>query len=566
LCKDHNLDDLVVVKALLSSDLERGIADVFAEGQALRRLNHPAIIRLWDCGFADAVNRNRPFLVMEYFDGMTLEEYVSRHGPLPPPDLLPVAHAVAEGLHAAHARGIWHRDVKPANLLLRRGPEGAGEPTWEVKLIDFGLALKQSVIQATVSKPVARTCVLGYSVAGTLDYAAPEQLGKLEGVAVGPYSDVYGFGKTLCYALFKTVQPLRKHWRSVPEPFADLLEQCLEENPGDRPKQFAEVLQRMGTIKTGGAGAVAAPRTGRDMEAMGPTVTPLPKPLSPVPVRQGKTVEARPIFTNSLGMRLALIPPGTFLMGAPEAENQAQEDERPQHGATITKPFHLGVYPVTVGNFRRFTQAAEFLTEAQRDGKGAYAWTGKEWKLHPQINWQNPGWTLSQEEPVVCVSWNDAKAFCDWLSSKEGRFYRLPTEAEWEYACRAGTSSPFCLGNSLSSSQANFDGRSPYGGAATGRFLKSASKVGAYLPNAFGLYDVHGNVWEWCADWYNENYYKGCPELDPHGSTEGTLRVMRGGSWQSAGKDCRAARRYGGAPGYRSTCIGFRVVSAAEAP
>src|SRR5213078_4265313 len=154
----------------------------------------------------DPAARARPFLVMEFFDGPTLAEHVDREGALPVADFLEMARQVAEALQAAHSQAILHRDVKPGNLLVRR--EGRG---WQVRLIDFGLALRQSVLQSNSSGSSARS-VLGYSIAGTLDYAAPEQLGRLPGVAVGPPTDVYGFGKLCCYALFKTVQPLRKHW------------------------------------------------------------------------------------------------------------------------------------------------------------------------------------------------------------------------------------------------------------------------------------------------------------------------------------------------------------------
>src|SRR5262249_45820424 len=147
------------------------------------------------------------------------------------------------GLYAAHAHGILHRDVKPANLLARKAD---GE--WRVKLIDFGLALRQAVVQATVAslRGVSGNA-LQASVAGTIDYAPPEQMGRLPGATVGPAADVYGFGKTCCFALFRTPQPLRKHWKSVPDKLADLLEQCLAEDPKERPSNFAEVLDRLGS-------------------------------------------------------------------------------------------------------------------------------------------------------------------------------------------------------------------------------------------------------------------------------------------------------------------------------
>jgi serine/threonine protein kinase len=239
-CRHRNSGSRVVVKALRTDGLGREVADVFAEARALEELDHPAVIRLRDCDFAGP-GRTRPFLVMDYFDGPTLAEHVERNGPLSPEDLLPVARAIAEGLRAAHGRGVLHRDVKPGNVLVRREPDG-----WRIKLIDFGLALTRDAVADTVRTPgqSART-VVGRSVAGTVDYAPPEQFGRLPGVPVGPYSDVYGFGKTCCHALFQTTQPLPRHFRFLTPALARLLEECLEESPDKRPADFAAVLARL---------------------------------------------------------------------------------------------------------------------------------------------------------------------------------------------------------------------------------------------------------------------------------------------------------------------------------
>ncbi len=245
LCDHRFLKAPVVLKTLSDDDLDRGIDAVFAEAQALRQLDHPAIIRLQDCGFASPDGESRPYLVMDYFEGVTLEECV-REKPLSVEAATAVARQVAAGLAAAHGKGILHRDVKPANLLvsLNRGGDGA------VKLIDFGLALRRTGRETMLAS--SRT-LAGSSIAGTLDYAAPEQMGKLPGVAVSPASDVYGFARTCCYALFQTPQPLMRHWRSLPADLAELLEACLEEQPANRPRTFAEVLtvlDRLGGVPT----------------------------------------------------------------------------------------------------------------------------------------------------------------------------------------------------------------------------------------------------------------------------------------------------------------------------
>jgi serine/threonine protein kinase len=239
LCRHEALGVDVVVKTLHDDDLDRAVEEVFAEARALYHVEHPSIIRLLECGFTDPVAKTRPYLVMRYFDGETLEDY-ARKQPLSVDELLPVARQIAGGLQAAHDKGILHRDVKPANVLVRR--DGAD---WQVKLIDFGLALRPQALQSTAASADTLT---GSSIAGTLDYAAPEQMGKLPGVATGRQSDIFGFARTCCFALFQTPQPLFQHWLAIPEPLAALLEQCLQEIPGKRPADFQTVLARLDRI------------------------------------------------------------------------------------------------------------------------------------------------------------------------------------------------------------------------------------------------------------------------------------------------------------------------------
>lgn len=239
LCKHTRTEAQVVVKAIQGEQFERDMGVVFREATALEQLEHPAIIRVRDCDFTDPEAQSRPYLVMDYFEGLTLAEQVRRHGPLPLPEFLEVAGLVASALAAAHARGILHRDVKPANVLLRKQGE-----RWQVKLIDFGLAFRLRSVQETVHRPQSmQNTLLGQSIAGTIDYAAPEQMGKLPGVSVSQASDVYGFGKTCCYALFGTPNPSRKHWKQLEdETLCDLLDACLSEQPKDRPATFEQVL------------------------------------------------------------------------------------------------------------------------------------------------------------------------------------------------------------------------------------------------------------------------------------------------------------------------------------
>jgi len=275
----------------------------------------------------------------------------------------------------------------------------------------------------------------------------------------------------------------------------------------------------------------------------GPSVTPpqqkgkLPKPPQPpTPVIPAKEI------TNSIGMKLVYIPPGKFIMGSPGGE-QGRFDYEHQHEVEITKSFYMGAYEVTQEEYEKVTNKAPSWFSSSGHGKNAVA------------GMDTPRF------PVEMVSWEEAMEFCRLLSQKEGGQYDLPTEAEREYACRANTRTVFHYGDSLSSAQANFIGRFPYGGANNGPDLQRTTKVDSYQPNAWGLYDMHGNVFDWCKDWYEKDYYKNSPARDPQGPGTGKFRVLRGGCWASGGANCRSAYRgWSSGPGERSNGIGFRVV------
>jgi serine/threonine protein kinase len=206
------------------------------EARMLHRLADPAIIGVRDCDYADPDHRGRAYIVMEYFPGQSLQTYVEQHGPLSPDDVLVIARQVARAMEAAHARGIYHRDLTPSNVLIRKEGE-----TWSVKIIDFGLAMGHQFIEAALTESRHDKSMLTTTIAGTLSYAPPEQLGRLTGAEVGPHSDVYSFARTCCYALFKQPLPNLEQWETVPEPLAELLGECVREVPGERPQGFQHV-------------------------------------------------------------------------------------------------------------------------------------------------------------------------------------------------------------------------------------------------------------------------------------------------------------------------------------
>jgi len=230
-------------------------------------------------------------------------------------------------------------------------------------------------------------------------------------------------------------------------------------------------------------------------------------------------------------MKLALIPAGKFLMGSPPGESDRNDEEGPQHEVTISKPFYMGIHEVTQEQYKAVMGA-------------------------------NPSYIKGASNPVELVIWEDAVEFCNKLSAKTGKTVRLPTEAEWEYACRAGTTTPFHTGETISTDEANYDGSYVYGSGRKGKDRQKTVPVGSFKPNAFGLYDMHGNVWEWCSDWYDKNYYRKAPRVDPQGPVSGSRRVLRGGSESDLPRDCRSAFRgwYLPLPGPRlGDLTGFRV-------
>jgi formylglycine-generating enzyme required for sulfatase activity len=284
-----------------------------------------------------------------------------------------------------------------------------------------------------------------------------------------------------------------------------------------------------------------------------------------------KPEAARPtlITTRAAGIKLKLIPAGQFLMGSAPGDKEAGDDEKPWHWARINQPFYLGVTEVTRGQFRRFVDDTGYKTEAEKDGKGGWGWNEEkaDFEQAPRFNWLNPNFEQTDDHPVVNVSWNDATAFCEWLSRAEGHTFRLPTEAEWEYACRAGTKTKYFSGDdpeTLAAFDNVADGtakeKHPAWTTITARdgYVFTAP-VGRFPPNAFGLCDMHGNVCEWCQDWYDKEYYTHAPVEDPVCSTVAAFRVIRGGSWFGSPRYCRSAVRYWFAPAIRYYDLGFRV-------
>ena len=245
---------------------------------------------------------------------------------------------------------------------------------------------------------------------------------------------------------------------------------------------------------------------------------------------------------TALGMKFVRIEPGTFMMGSPEAEEGHAKNET-QHRVTLTKPFYMATTDVTRGQFRAFVDESGYKTEAEKANEIST------WKY-------NVDYEQEDTQPVVDVTWNDAVAFIEWLNRKEHKTFRLPTEAEWEYACRAGTTTAFNTGATITTDLADFDGRE-----VNGANRQKSTPVGSFPANKWGLYDMHGNVWQWCSDVYAD--FSPDAVSDPAGpaAVAGSAHVLRGGSYHYGPVICRSAYRYSNPPEIRYNDVGFRVVS-----
>jgi serine/threonine protein kinase len=553
------------------------------EARATAAIEHPYIVHVYQVG----EDRGVPFLAMPFLKGESLDARLKREGKLSVAETVRLGRQIAEGLAAAHDHGLIHRDIKPGNIWLEPhdGQRGASRPRDWVKILDFGLARAAAGEDVHLTKTGA--------ILGTPAYMAPEQA---RAEKVDPRCDLFSLGVVLYRMLTGTLpfqgtdtmsllmalatdtpRPASELNPDVPPPLADLVTQLLAKHPAARPPSARAVADALAELEEGptqqlASAAISQPARGgtRRPRWLVPLaagggllglfviglVFVLRRSGEPVNPPTAQPSEREKVITNSIGMKLVSVEPGVFLMGSP-ANEVDRDDEELQHEVEITRPFYVGVYEVTQEEYERIMGANPSYCSSTGVGKDIVK--GMDTRAFPVEN----------------VSWKDAVEFCRRLSElpdekKNEHLYRLPTEAEWEYICRGGPffkkpSPPFYFGDSLSSTQANFNWNRPYGNAAKAANLARTTKVGSFPPNPLGIYDLHGNVEEWCADWHAREYYKLSPRQDPQGPDFGDLRAMRGGSWATGGSHCRAAYRHYGTPNDPYLYTGFRVVFAAGA-
>ena len=565
--------------------------ELFArEAQQLYQLSHPQIPKL----YAYFQQDNLLFLVQEFVAGENLLRELSRQGKFPPEKIVILLQELLPVLDYLHSQNVLHRDIKPENIM--RPCDG------KLILIDFGGA---KVVTETVQNQTGTALY-------TPGYAANEQMrGKPT-----PASDIYSLGVT-CLRLLTGCLPrnssngnhedslyddhkecwrwreeLQRQGRSVSQQLGEILDKMVEPTPINRFQSAQKVLKVLNT----------SPKTLLQPNAIGNSPLPSPTVISTPPKTPSATQIVNPLkrfqfeivtlevkkpglfrqeteirehrsrgqaeyFSANLGdgvtLEMVAVPGGKFMMGTDDQEierlckknNRNREwfyykdrkwfrREEPQHEVTI-QPFFLGKYPVTQAQWRKIASRTDLKVE--RD-------------LEPE-----PSHFKGDNKPVEQVSWYDAVEFCARLSKLTGREYRLPSEAEWEYACRAGTTTLFYFGETITGELANYDANYTYADEPKGEYREQTTLVGRFPPNAFGLYDMHGNVWEWCLDNWHDNY-KGAPTDGSawliNDNDDKVHKVLRGGSWDALPENCRSALRVFIIPRARTSFSlnGFRVV------
>ncbi|WP_282782461.1 bifunctional serine/threonine-protein kinase/formylglycine-generating enzyme family protein [Phaeodactylibacter xiamenensis] len=504
------------------------------EAQVMAKLSHPNIRRVLDITEHDS----RPVILMEYLSGQDLGAYVQERGALSPEIATALWEQAVSALQFAHSEGIIHRDVKPSNFFLT--------DTGSLKLLDFGIAKAADQLVQTMT---------GQQM-GTVLYMSPEQIKDPKRVTKA--TDYYSLGVTFHHLL--TGQPpydITKASRfaiqtkiiqeeldlfKVPVRWRDCLSACLEKKPARRQlyKQVKKSPSNKSVVHQSDLTLIeeTEEKVSEKKSLLNSQIT--TKPPTSIWVTLGLIAlfasavsfiyvwfienEYQPAFIQELERNMVRVEGSTFMMGCTsEQGDDCFDDEEPTHR------IELGSYQI-----------------------GKYEVTQAQWEA---IMGSNPSkFSDCPTCPVEQVSWDDVQDFLKKLNSLTGRRYRLPTEAEWEYAARGGNSS-----QGYKYSGSNTLGTVGWYGGNSGN---ETHPVGQKTSNELGLYDMTGNVWEWCSDWYNSDYYNSSPVRNPKGPTTGSSRVLRGGGWHFNSRFCRTSNRSSGSSGDHGDNLGFRLAAA----
>jgi formylglycine-generating enzyme required for sulfatase activity len=514
------------------------------EARALAKCQHPHIVQIIEKLLLPLEN-NRPCIVMEYIEGKTLADWVKAHKQLPPLEAVKYVEQIGNALIEMHRQSYLHHDVKPQNIMIRDLTTTSGR--CEAVLIDLGVA-RQFIPEMIRSYTF---------IPGTVGFCPPElELARLEmhkelyfnpqaesklHIEQSESIDVYSLAATL-YFMITGRQP-----RDLPLVIPDYVEPAIcdaitsgmERTPELRPKTIAEWLVKL-------------PLTFREVWRIEGKVLEF-DPNDPnqgtysLHDRRVNSAKARVAnevkldLGNGVTLELVRVPAGKFMMGSPDVEGDYSY-ERPQH-QVILQEFLIGKYAVTNAQWQ-----AVMKTQGSANCDKKFQ---------------------GDLQPVVGVSWHEAREFCNKIQQLTGITARLPTEAEWEYACRAGTTTPFAFGKTISTDQVNYSGQDTWGGEVKGEYRGVTVNVNSFQPNAWGIYQMHGNVWEWCLDEWHNSYADKPENLKKQGNQAwGDLNIndndnryylLRGGSWYFFAGLCRAAQRRHRDAHSQDSNYGFRV-------
>ncbi len=597
LAKSLSMDRLEVLKVLSERLVSKPDANsrFRREIRAVSKLNHPSIVIPYS-----VLPLESPIVfAMEYVQGLDLLKFIKKNHPIPVPYVVAFTQQIAAGLQHAFEKGLVHRDIKPSNIMVHKV-----DGKLQTKILDFGLA------KAT-SEKLSDGLTQDGVVLGTAEYVAPEQIinpskadirADIYSLGCSVYHLLVGkppfngsVGEVMMAQSQLIATPINLLRPDVPLGLVEIVDRMMAKEPSKRYQTPDEVtaaldawrrkfksreptsspivediqptldMMSLNQVKNEPAGPTQARLktvAASASETAPTTIPPVAKNSivrsrwqmacmtggilllgalslvywrrSPRPQAQSIPPIAAELITpeepselkNSIGIRFVLVEPGEFVMGSPLDEPERSIDEVP-HRVRITKPYYLGKYEVTKGQYRRFVEES-----------GHAVSTG----------WDDPGFPQTEDHPAVHVSWNDAQAFVDWLSAKEKKRYRLPSEAEWEFAARGG-------GKPSDSERPEYVGN--FEGYADG--YSNTAPVGSFPGNAIGLFDMLGNAREWCRDWHSQRAYIEDSQIDPHGPKFGWNQVHRGGGWKALPKDQRIACRDFWSPSKHGYTQGFRV-------
>ncbi len=554
-CKNLNRlikQEKVVVKCFWEN-LSGSIDEVFNEPFAMRDIAGDYIPEPLDFGYVDYFAKNRAYFVSQYIDGaIDGEVWLKQNGKMDLKTALEVGLKIAKGLVMAHQNGIYHLDLKPANILLKQTNTGI-----MVKIIDFGLSQVAPSLESEISTQPKSLTVFGQAVFGTYDYAPPEQQGMRQYGVPSATSDVFAFGATL-YRFLTGLNPRRFSERKLPEIRAlrVLLFDCVEENPLERPSSV-EVLRQLEEIADSqDAGKkrdakIAARKKAEEKQRIEAKRAAKRQAKQKRQAKLEAKIKAKPELKKDKIFEFDVVTVTGIekhwfgknkIITSSTRKTASYNTENLPNGVTLDMVSIPGG-AITMGE-HKFTISPFYMAK--------YLTTQAQWKA---VMGNNPSDFKGDNRPVDSVSWNDAVKFCKKLSEMTGKNYRLATEAEWKYACRAGTNTPFYFGETITTDLVNYDGNYPYGDAPKGVYRKKTTDVGSFPPNAFGLYDMHGNLWEWCCSEYHSKY-----QGDENTSkNQASLFVLRGGSWGGSAWGARTAFRNRDDPTGRYRNFGVRL-------